>query len=69
MSRTGTGEVPETAAPVELVPLPQPAALRTVTLTELLPVSTELMKTCRNPMIVTELVPLPLIAGAGGALS
>ena len=62
MSRTGTGEVPETTVlEVGLVPLPQPATLRTVTLTELLPVSTELMKTCRNPMIVTELVPLELM--------
>ena len=32
MSRTGTGEVPETAAPVELVPLPQPAALKAYSL-------------------------------------
>jgi len=63
MSRTGTGEVPETAVAVGLVPLPQPATLRTVRLTELLPVLTELMKTCRNPMIVTGLggVPVPLM--------
>ena len=40
MSRTGTGEVPETAGPVEFSPLPQPATLRAVTLTELLPLST-----------------------------
>ncbi len=68
MSRTGTGEVPETALlEVGLVPLPQPATLRTVTLTELLPVLTELMKTCRNPMMVTNFVPVPVIGG--GALS
>lgn len=53
MSRTGTGEVPETGAPVAASP--QPETFNTVTLMSPgLGVLTELMNTCRNPTMVTE---------------
>ena len=59
MSRTGTGEEPNTGLPTKFGPWPllHPATFSTVTST--LPwLSTPLMKTCRNPTIVTGVCPL-----------
>ena len=57
--RTGTGDVPVRAVPVAA--LPQPATFITVTFR--LPFSsTKLMKTCRNPMTVTVVVPVGFMA-------
>src|ERR1700722_13564996 len=61
--RTGTGEEPVTGLELTALPAPllHPATFKTVTFTSPYS-STPLMKTWRNPTIVTWLVPIPLIA-------
>ena len=62
IKRIGTGEVPVTGLGLtgSLLPLLHPATFRMVTST--FPYwSTELMKTCRNPTMVTLVVPLGFI--------
>jgi len=67
INRTGTGEVPNTGE--ALVLLPHPATFITVTF--MFPVglllSTLLMKTCRNPTMVTGVVPGGALRGCGTA--
>ncbi len=60
IKRTGTGDDPVTGfEEVVFVPLPQPATFKTVTFT--FPYGfVALMKTCRNPMMVTGVV-LPVL--------
>ena len=53
MSRTGTGEDPDTVGVEVVAVLLHPATFSTVTLILPVVVSIPLMKTCRNPTIVT----------------
>ena len=60
--RTGTGEVPYTGVVLTLGPEAFPQPLTFSTVTYMFPLlSTTLMKTCRKPMMVTAVVPVPAI--------
>ena len=65
INRTGTGEVPNTGE--ALVLLLHPATFITVTFMFPEALSALLMKTCRNPTIVTAVVPGGALRGCGTA--